>query len=152
LQKGIALKKYTMESETDLQRFIEAQKSDYAIALSEVKDGKKRSHWMWYIFPQITGLGFSETSKFYSLKNLHEADEYLKHPVLGPRLIEISNALLNLKSDNALAIFGTPDDQKLKSSMTLFSILPGTYPVFQAVLDKFFHGLKDAKTLEILND
>lgn len=141
-----------MESETNLQRFIKAQKSDYAIALSEVKDGKKRSHWMWYIFPQITGLGFSETSKFYSIKSLSEAGDYLKHPVLGPRLIEISNALLNLKSDNALAIFGTPDDQKLKSSMTLFSILPGTNPVFQAVLDKFFHGQKDAKTLEILND
>jgi uncharacterized protein (DUF1810 family) len=141
-----------MESETNLQRFIEAQKSDYAIALSEVKDGKKRSHWMWYIFPQITGLGFSETSKFYSIKSLSEAGDYLKHPVLGPRLIEISNVLLDLKSDNALSIFGSPDDQKLKSSMTLFSILPGTNPVFQAVLDKFFHGLKDAKTLEILND
>ena len=72
-----------------LQRFVDAQKSDYAIALSEIKNGKKRSHWMWYIFPQIAGLGFSETSKFYSLKSVHEAQEYLKHPVLGSRLIEI---------------------------------------------------------------
>jgi uncharacterized protein (DUF1810 family) len=140
-----------MGLETNLQRFIDAQKSDYSIALSEIKKGKKRSHWMWYIFPQITGLGYSETSKFYSLKSLHEADEFLKHPVLGPRLIEISNALLDLKSDDAFSIFGTPDDQKLKSSMTLFSILPDTNPVFQAVLDKFFHGLKDVKTLKILN-
>lgn len=141
-----------MAKETNLQRFIHAQKSDYAIALSEIKHGKKRSHWMWYIFPQIDGLGFSQTSKFYSLKSLHEADEYLKHPVLGPRLVEIANALLDLKTDNALAIFGFPDDQKLKSSMTLFSMLPGTNLVFQAVLNKFFHGLKDAKTLEILNE
>ena len=141
-----------MELETSLQRFIDAQKSDYSIALSEVKNGKKRSHWMWYIFPQIAGLGFSEMSKFYSLKSLHEADEYLKHPVLGPRLIEISNALPDLKSNDALSIFGFPDDQKLKSSMTLFSILPDTNPVFQKVLDKFFNGLKDAGTLDILNE
>ncbi|MEO5909172.1 MAG: DUF1810 domain-containing protein [Ginsengibacter sp.] len=141
-----------MKSETNLQRFIDAQKAVYAIALSEIKHGKKRSHWMWYIFPQIAGLGFSETSKFYSFKNLHEAEAYLQHPVLGPRLIEISNALFDLKSDDAVSVFGTPDDQKLKSCMTLFSILPGTNPVFQAVLDKFFHGLKDAKTLEILNE
>jgi len=134
-----------------LQRFVDAQKSDYAIALSEIKNGKKRSHWMWYIFPQIAGLGFSETSKFYSLKRVHEAQEYLKHPVLGSRLIEISNALLDLKSNEAHSVFGFPDDQKLKSSMTLFSVLPDTNPVFQAVLDKFFHGLKDAKTLDILN-
>jgi len=140
-----------MGLETNLQRFIHAQKSDYSIALSEIKTGKKRSHWIWYIFPQIAGLGYSETSKFYSLKSLHEAEEYLKHPVLGPRLIEISNTLLDLDSDDALSIFGSPDDQKLKSSMTLFSILPATNPVFQSVLDKFFHGLRDAKTLEILN-
>lgn len=141
-----------MKSGTNLQRFIDAQKTVYAIALSEIKHGKKRSHWMWYIFPQIAGLGFSETSKYYSLKSLHEAEAYLQHPVLGPRLIEISNALFDLKSDNALSVFGTPDDLKLKSCMTLFSILPSTNPVFQAVLDKFFHGLKDAKTLEILNE
>ena len=134
-----------------LQRFIEAQKSDYATALSEIKNGKKRSHWMWYIFPQIAGLGFSETSKFYSLKSLQKAQEYLKHPVLGPRLIEVSNALLNIKSNDAHSVFGFPDDQKLRSSMTLFSVLPDTNPVFQAVLDKFFNGVKDAKTLEILN-
>jgi uncharacterized protein (DUF1810 family) len=140
-----------MAEETNLARFIDAQKSDYATALSEIKNGKKRSHWMWYIFPQIAGLGFSETSKFYSLKSLREAQEYLKHPVLGPRLIEISNALLDLKSNDAHSVFGFPDDQKLRSSMTLFSGLPDTNPVFQAVLDKIFNGVKDAKTLEILN-
>jgi uncharacterized protein (DUF1810 family) len=140
-----------MAEETNLARFIDAQKSDYATALSEIKNGKKRSHWMWYVFPQIAGLGFSETSKFYSLKSLREAQEYLKHPVLGPRLIEISNALLDLKSNDAHSVFGFPDDQKLRSSMTLFSGLPDTNPVFQAVLDKIFNGVKDAKTLEILN-
>jgi len=139
-----------MTSATNFQKFIDAQQSDYSIALSEIKNGKKRSHWMWYIFPQISGLGFSEISKLYSLKNIGEAEEYLKHPVLGQRLIEISNALLHIKSNDAHSVFGTPDNLKLKSSMTLFSLLPDTNPVFDAVLDKFFNGSKDVKTLEIL--
>jgi len=105
---------------------------------------------MWYIFPQIQGLGFSETSQFYSIKSIDEAEQYLAHPVLGQRLIEISNALLGLKTDNANQVFGSPDDMKLKSSMTLFSLLPGTNKVFQLVLDKFFNGLKDDKTLKML--
>lgn len=134
----------------DLQRFIDAQGHDYATAFNEIKGGRKRSHWMWYIFPQIQGLGFSETSRFYALKNKSEAAAFLHHPVLGSRLIEISNALLKLDSNDAHQIFGSPDDLKLKSSMTLFASLKNTHPVFEAVLDKFFKGGKDEKTLTIL--
>ncbi|MEO8720325.1 MAG: DUF1810 domain-containing protein [Ginsengibacter sp.] len=139
-----------MGLKTNLQRFLEAQKKDYQVALSEIQMGKKRSHWMWYIFPQISGLGFSDLSKFYSLNNMDEAKEYLKHPVLGSRLIEISDALLHLENKDAHAILGSPDDQKLKSCMTLFSLLPESDPVFQAVLDQFFDGENDARTVEIL--
>jgi uncharacterized protein (DUF1810 family) len=141
-----------MPLQNNLNRFIDAQKTDYAIALSEIKNGRKRSHWMWYIFPQIHGLGFSETSIFYSIKNVAEAEAFLHHPVLGPRLIEICNELLALETNNAHQIFGSPDDVKLKSSMTLFALLTGTSPVFQLVLDKFFHGMKDTKTMEILSE
>lgn len=139
-----------MQKDNNLKRFIDAQQTDYSVALSEIRNGRKRSHWMWYIFPQIQGLGFSETSQFYSIKSIDEAEQYLAHPVLGQRLIEISNALLGLKTDNANQVFGSPDDMKLKSSMTLFSLLPGTNKVFQLVLDKFFNGLKDDKTLKML--
>ena len=133
-----------------LQRFIEAQQSDYEIALSEIKEGRKRSHWMWYIFPQIHGLGFSETSRFYAIKSRAEAEEYLHHPLLGKRLIEISGVLLDLDTDDAHSVFGSPDNLKLKSSMTLFACLSKTDPVFQSVLNKFFNGIKDEKTLAII--
>ncbi len=139
-----------MAKENNLKRFTDAQAASYATALSEIKSGKKRSHWMWYIFPQIQGLGFSETSKFYTIKDLIEADEYLKHPILGSRLIEICNALLALESNNANRILGSPDDMKLQSSMTLFSSLPDAEPVFQSVLEKFFGGEKDNQTLRII--
>jgi len=135
-----------------LQRFLDAQKADYEIAFSEVKRGKKRSHWMWYIFPQIHGLGFSETSKLYAIKNPDEASEFLNHPVLGKSLIDISKVLLDLPSNDAHAVFGSPDDIKLKSSMTLFASLPNTDPVFQSVLEKFFDGRKDDKTLKIISE
>ncbi len=105
-------------SENNLKRFIDVQEADYPIALSEVRNGRKQSHWMWYIFPQIQGLGFSETSKFYAIKNINEAEEFLNHPVLGSRLVHICNELLELKSNDANKIFGSPDDLKLKSSMT----------------------------------
>ena len=141
-----------MATQTDLKRFIDAQKTDYALALSEIKNGRKRSHWMWYIFPQIHGLGFSETSRFYSLKNMHEAEAFLSDAILGPRLIEISNELLKLKTNDAHQIFGSPDDVKLKSSMTLFASLPGADPVFESALKKFFNGERDAKTLSIIKD
>jgi len=135
-----------------LQRFIDAQQSDYETALSEIKKGRKQSHWMWYIFPQIQGLGFSATSKLYAIKNLHEAQEYLQHPLLGQRLKEITNALIDLPSNNAHEIFGSPDDVKLKSSMTLFASLPDADPVFESSLKKFFNGEKDVKTLSIIKD
>jgi uncharacterized protein (DUF1810 family) len=141
-----------MNVENDLKRFLDAQQTDYEIALAEVKTGRKKSHWMWYIFPQIQGLGFSATSKYYAIKNIHEAEEFLKHPVLGGRLIGICNELLQLKQNNANAIFGSPDDLKLKSSMTLFAAIPGTDPVFQSVLEKFFNGTKDIKTLQIIKE
>ena len=134
----------------NLQRFIDAQATAYPTALSEIMSGRKRSHWMWYIFPQIQGLGFSEVSKFYALQNLTEAEAYLNHPILGKRLIEICQELLNLVDTDATEIFSFPDDLKLKSSMTLFSSIPDTIEVFQLVLDEFFNGSKDAKTLEII--
>ena len=136
--------------ENSLQRFIDAQEKDYDTAFAEISQGRKRSHWIWYIFPQIQGLGFSETSKFYAIKNIDEAAEYLKHPILGERLIRICHALIKNPGDDANKIFGSPDDMKLKSSMTLFAALPGTDPVFQTVLDKFFNGTSDSKTIEIL--
>jgi len=133
-----------------LKRFLDAQEKDYAVALSEIKNGRKKSHWIWYIFPQIIGLGFSETSRYYAIKDLEEAETYLKHPVLGERLVQISNALLDLPGNDAHKIFGSPDDLKLKSSMTLFASIENTNPVFSKVLDKFFNGETDFKTLRIL--
>ena len=141
-----------MAKENGLKRFIGVQQSNFSIALSEIKNGKKQSHWMWYIFPQIQGLGFSETSKFYAIKDINEAEEFLRHPVLGNRLNLICNELLKLESNDANKIFGSPDDLKLKSSMTLFSSLRNTDPVFQLVLEKFFTGEKDNKTLRIISN
>jgi uncharacterized protein (DUF1810 family) len=135
----------------NLQRFIDAQRGDYPTALAEIKSGRKRGHWMWYIFPQLMGLGYTSTSVFYGIKDLDEAAAYLQHPVLGVRLVEISNALLSIDGTDAHKIFGSPDDLKLRSSMTLFSLVPGASNVFQAVLDKFFQGRKDEKTLQLLN-
>ena len=140
-----------MTKNHNLQRFIDAQRGDYDIALAEIKNGKKRSHWMWYIFPQIQGLGFSETSKYYAIQNKDEAIAYLKHPILGYKLIQICYVLLQLADKNATNIFGYPDNLKLKSSMTLFASLPNADPIFQAVLNKFFNGAKDEQTVQILN-
>ncbi len=135
----------------DLKRFLDAQENDFERALAEIKRGRKQSHWMWYIFPQIAGLGFSETSRFYAVKDRAEAELYLAHPVLGARLVRISEALLEIEGKTANQIFGSPDDVKLKSSMTLFSALENTNPVFQSVLDKYFDGAKDQKTLELID-
>jgi uncharacterized protein (DUF1810 family) len=136
----------------DLQRFIDAQKTDYAIALAEIKNGRKRSHWMWYIFPQIQGLGHSDMAKRYAINSIDEAEEYLNDEVLGQRLIEICTELLRLENNDANAIFGDPDDLKLKSSMTLFASLPDAYPVFESLLEKFFDGAKDERTLHLLGE
>ncbi|RYF64228.1 MAG: DUF1810 domain-containing protein, partial [Cytophagaceae bacterium] len=124
---------------------------DYDRALAEVTNGHKQSHWMWYIFPQIAGLGVSETARFYAIKNLQEAHDYLEHPVLGSRLINISKALLGVEGKTANQILGSIDELKLRSSMTLFSTLTNTNPVFQAVIDKFFDGQDDPKTRSLLN-
>ncbi|HET7003770.1 MAG TPA: DUF1810 domain-containing protein [Puia sp.] len=137
--------------DNSLKRFTDAQENSYAAALSEIRLGKKKSHWMWFIFPQIAGLGFSETSRYYAIKDLQEAAGFLKHPVLGSRLIKISHELLNLKINDAHRVFGSPDDLKLQSSMTLFSSLPDADPVFKLVLEKYFKGVKDIKTLHIIS-
>ena len=150
MNNGTNPETYNMSVEHNLERFIEVQKINYETALSEIKRGKKQSHWMWYIFPQIQGLGFSSTSKLYAIKDLPEAEEYLQHPKLGGRLLNICNELIKLTSSDAHAIFGTPDDLKLKSSLTLFSSVHNTNPVFQLLLEKFFHGTKDHKTLQII--
>jgi uncharacterized protein (DUF1810 family) len=134
----------------NLNRFIDAQKNSYATALAEIKNGHKESHWMWYIFPQIAGLGHSSTAQFYAIKDLNEATLYLQHELLGRRLIEISQALLDLNTDNAYGIFGSPDDIKLCSSMTLFTKVENAPSVFKNVLDKYFSGRVDNKTLELL--
>lgn len=134
----------------DLQRFLDAQQRDYATALAEIKAGQKKSHWMWYIFPQIAGLGFSDMAKRYAIRDRDEAIAYLAHPVLGRRLIEISETLLNIKQNNINQVMNSPDDLKLRSCMTLFLLLPGTDPVFNNVLKKYFHGEKDSATLELI--
>jgi len=139
-----------MASELNLQRFLDAQATDYAQALTEVQAGRKRSHWMWYIFPQIQGLGFSSTSQYYAIRDLAEAAAYLRHPVLDKRLVAISTALVELASSDASQVFGSPDDLKLKSSMTLFAAVPGADAVFAQVLAKFFDGVRDGKTLQLL--
>ena len=133
-----------------LDRFLDAQRGDYAAALAEVRRGRKTSHWMWYIFPQIAGLGQSSTARYYSIRDLAEAREYYAHPVLGQRLREISGALLELRGSDPVAVFGGIDSMKLKSSMTLFAVAAPDDPLFQQVLDKYYGGERDALTLRIL--
>lgn len=137
----------------NLNRFLEVQEKDYALALSEIKSGQKRSHWMWYIFPQYKGLGYSHFSKLYAINSLEEANEYLNHPILGTRLKEISNELLHQEEEQIEYIFGRPDDKKLQSSMTLFSeVNESDENVFLEVLDKYFSGRLDERTLLLLEE
>ena len=133
----------------NLERFLTAQEFDYDIAFSEINSGRKRSHWMWYIFPQIQGLGYSSMAQFYAIKDKEEAIAYLKHSILGKRLVEITEALLDLQENNASLIMGYPDDLKLKSSMTLFYVV-SAQDIFKKVLDKYFSGELDQKTISIL--
>lgn len=130
-----------------LQRFVTAQQPVYEQVLGELRAGRKRTHWMWFIFPQIAGLGRSATSVEYAISSLAEAAAYLAHPVLGPRLRECSAVLLRLEKRTAAAIFGSPDDAKLRSSLTLFAQVPGADPVFGACLEKYFGGAPDPRTL-----
>jgi len=141
-----------MADKDELDRFVNAQRGNYEIALEEVKSGLKRSHWMWYVFPQIHGLGFSSTAQFYAIKDLQEAADYLAHPILGARLLQICELLIKQQSTSASKIFGYPDNLKLHSSMTLFAEIEGAHPIFEKVLEKFFRGEKDDKTLSILNN
>lgn len=136
--------------DTDLQRFLDAQEGSYDQALAEIRGGRKRSHWVWYIFPQITGLGMSSMAQHYSIKDLQEARDYLSQPVLQKRLLEISMALLKLESNDPRAVMVYPDDLKLRSCMTLFMAAEPDNRVFQKVLDKFFEGRTDRRTEEIL--
>ena len=134
----------------NLQRFIDAQESDYPSALKEITAGRKRSHWMWYVFPQYDGLGFSSTSRHYAIRSLEEARAYLNHPILGPGLRECVGALLAVTDRTAHEIFGSPDDMKLKSSMTLFAHVSPEESTFEQVLDRYFGGRRDGKTLELV--
>ena len=134
----------------DLTRFVRAQERDYAQAMAEIRSGRKRSHWMWYIFPQFEGLGFSPTSKPYAIKSVAEAGAYLRHPVLGPRLLESAQATLDIEGRSALEIFGAPDDMKLCSCATLFASISPVGSVFEQLLDRYFEGKRDDKTLRLI--
>jgi uncharacterized protein (DUF1810 family) len=130
-----------------LQRFVEAQEHTYAAALAEVRSGRKQSHWMWFVFPQIGGLGLSAMSQRYAIEGLDEARAYLEHPVLGPRLRAIAQAVLDVDGKSALEIFGSPDDMKLRSSATLFAQISEPGSVFHRLLDRYFDGRPDEQTL-----
>ena len=134
----------------DLVRFIAAQNKSYETALSEIRSGRKHSHWMWYIFPQLKELGYSQTAQYYAIENLAEATAYLQHPLLGKNLVRISKVVFELERKTAQEIFGSPDDLKLRSSMTLFAQVSDTHPVFRRIIDKYFDGKPDPITLELL--
>jgi len=144
------------EDPYNLRRFLEAQSgtvrgSDYATALSELQSGRKRTHWIWYIFPQVAGLGSTDYAVRYAIRGLDEAGAYLEHPILGLRLVECAEALLAVEGRSALQIFGEIDRMKLRSSMTLFAQVAGPDSVFARVLDKYFYGEPDGRTISILN-
>jgi uncharacterized protein (DUF1810 family) len=135
-----------MTDEHDLDRFVQAQSTTYEAALSELRAGRKRTHWMWFVFPQLRGLGRSGTARYYGIASLAEARAYLAHEVLGPRLTECSWALLDHRGHTAHEIMGSPDDIKLRSSMTLFAAASGKGSVFADVLDAYFDGRPDPLT------
>jgi uncharacterized protein (DUF1810 family) len=134
----------------NLDRFLRAQANDYEQALSELESGRKRTHWMWYIFPQFDGLAFSSTSKHYAIKSLEEAKAYLEHPVLGPRLLECAEAVVRVEGRTAREIFGSPDDLKLRSCATLFACVSPPDSVFDRLLGKYYRSECDEKTLRLL--
>jgi uncharacterized protein (DUF1810 family) len=134
----------------DLDRFVRAQRDTYQRALAEIRAGEKRTHWMWYIFPQVYGLGFTPTSKLYAIRSVDEAWAYLDHPILGARLKACAEAALSVPGSSAHDIFGSPDDWKLRSSATLFSLVSPPGSLFEQMLDRFFEGERDPKTLRLL--
>lgn len=136
-----------MSKEYELERFVEAQQLSYAWALREMQRGRKQTHWMWYIFPQLRGLGRSYNSQYYGIADLGEARAYLAHPVLGTRLRELCAVILSLEGNDPRALMGSPDDKKLRSSMTLFANATEDNGVFLAVLEKYYGGAQDPATL-----
>lgn len=131
-------------------RFLDAQAGVYDIAFAEIQAGRKQTHWMWFVFPQIAGLGASPTSHFYAIKSAAEARAYLEHPVLGDRLRKCADAVLHLSARSATDVFGSPDDLKLRSSATLFAAVSGPGSVFEHLISRYFQGEPDKKTLELL--
>ena len=136
-----------MDDPYQLDRFVDAQRPSYDAALAELRAGKKRGHWMWFIFPQVEGLGSSPTSQFYAIKSREEGEAYLAHPVLGPRLRACAEAVNEVERRSAHEIFGSPDDLKFHSSMTLFAQLAPDYEVFENAVRKYFAGRYDTVTL-----
>jgi len=134
----------------DLSRFVAAQRDVYARALGEIRAGRKRSHWMWFVFPQLAGLGVSATSRRYAIRDLAEARAYLDHPILGKRLAECAEAALGVEGRSAFEVFGSPDDMKLRSCATLFSRVSPPGSVFHRLLDKYFGGEPDDRTMSLL--
>ena len=134
----------------NIERFLSAQERDYATALQEVKNGRKQGHWIWYIFPQIAGLGASSTSQYYAIADLNEAKAYLANPILRAHLTEISTALLELATDDAESVFGYLDAMKVRSSMNLFKHADEGCEIWNAVLEKFFGGQEDWRTLSLI--
>lgn len=139
-----------MEDPYELQRFLDAQADTYQQALSEIRSGRKSSHWMWFVFPQVQGLGASTISRRFGISGLGEARAYLSHPTLGPRLVEIAEAVLDVGATSAHDIFGSPDDMKLKSCATLFATISPPGSVFERVLSQYFDGERDQRTLQLL--
>jgi len=131
----------------NLQRFLDAQQRDYETARNELLAGRKRSHWIWYIFPQLKGLGHSHNSEYYGISGLEEATAYLQHPVLGNRLVKLVTIVLGHKNKTAEEIFGSPDDMKFHSCITLFSLVPDADSVFKLALQQFFKGIPDEATM-----
>ena len=139
-----------MSDPYDLERFVNAQAPIYDRALAEITRGRKQSHWMWFVFPQFAGLGFSDMSRRFAIATLAEARAYLAHPLLGARLTECAEAVLNVKDASALAIFGSPDDMKLRSSATLFAAVSPPGSVFHRLLDAYFGGMEDRETMRLI--
>lgn len=135
----------------NLDKFIEAQQENYNQALKEIRNGRKLTHWVWYIFPQIKGLGTSDTAMYYSIESLDEAKAYLKNEYLKHNLLEISQALLELNSNNPTEILGYPDDLKVKSCMTLFHYADSSITIFKEIIDKLYNGQFDTNTINLIN-
>ena len=134
----------------ELNRFVAAQALHYSVALQELRQGKKESHWMWFIFPQVAGIGYSEISRHFAINSTSEASAYLMHPLLGQRLVECCEAVLAIESRTAHEIFGSPDDMKLHACATLFSYVSPTGNIFDRIIVKYFGGKKHMKTISLI--